>query len=381
MGGCFDHCRGAVGGSDKRCDDVSPLCISPLLSVSLQSSFWLKNSSKHTKGRFHLVRVPQCYNNMTTPILSWGFQRYPFPMVVIAIDGGHSFRKTGKLLEMQSDVRKFCSKEITRRVLHLDLHVSSPQIAAIWTPICRLIQECFPGLKSVLVDMNMEQKPGIQTWEILFEHLPTDLSKLAIALGTIPIRGSTETLPFLHIGSSFPHLLELTLRYHLVCFGRSLSLESCKDLAQAVKALPLLKVLCVRHVPMENPEESSKHLVDVIRRKASLVRVDFDGGYKLLDPLQAREERLRGQDVDTMGYLSLRRHRLDEESVEALQFGPRIQQAKLHLNQEDARDSTIEQWVKAISSVRDRLDCLDYLFSSMDPTLYAPAAIAALRKN
>ena len=63
----------------------------------------------------------------------------------------------------------------------------------------------------------------------------------------------------------------------------------------------------------------------------------------------------------------------NKDQTEALQYGPRLHAAKQqYLKQPKV---TTEDFVEALVSVRDRVDCLDRLLSTTDPSLFARPAV------
>jgi len=86
----------------------------------------------------------------------------------------------------------------------------------------------------------------------------------------------------------------------------------------------------------------------------------------------------------------------DKEILAALQYGPRLHQARRQYlpflltsssstspwssnsSAPDGKqeDPSLEQWVQAILSVQDRFDCFHYLFTQMEPNVYVQPAMA-----
>jgi len=224
-----------------------------------------------------------------------------------------------------------------------------------WERFCRTIQECLPCIRALHISYAMHLSD--HQWACLFKHMPSQVSKLLIQnVGDLP-------LTFRQIGISLPRLQHVTMagppitgkdsyRLHTV------TLTSCHILATSLEQLTLLRKVYLDMVLTES-KECWGPVLKTIGKNPNLEEVMFNEGWR------------RRNDGILMTSVT------DRRVLEDLQFGPRLQEAKrLHLSLPAAGDSkharfTLEQLVEALISVRDRIDCLDYLIREMDPSLFA----------
>ena len=222
-----------------------------------------------------------------------------------------------------------------------------------WEQFCRTIQKCLPCLKT----LNIEHTYYLSDhqWACLLLHMPAQLSTLTLS----DIRISP--LSFQQIGISLKMLQELVLVGDFSVFDpvvKCLPPDCCQIIADSLEELTVLRRLTIGNMRTINPKESWAPVLKSIRKNARLEQVRFDPGW-------TRENN------------NVVRYPLDPQVMEDLQFGPRLQQAKRQYLSGHPETLTIEQWVGALISVRDRIDCLDYLICEMDPHLFARQVLSS----
>ena len=115
----------------------------------------------------------------------------------------------------------------------------------------------------------------------------------------------------------------------------------------------------------------------------SLPDVSYKGGWeRLVAAFQSREQ-LEEANIfqGNTSYGDRVVTPMSEEELDAIQFRPRLNDATANFASGGRFPESLEEFVNAVVSVRDREDCLDYFFSSVDPNLFAPSAIANLKKR
>lgn len=218
----------------------------------------------------------------------------------------------------------------------------------IWPRFCQIIANTLPYLKICFVDHP--HRFGDEKLRTLLEHLPPQIEELVLWIlnGEIP-------LSMKQIGVSLPQLevLEICGLHSSDCASIA---ESARVLAGTLRNLPRLRSVQLEQLTAENARRVWRPVFDVIQQNPLLETVTIGHPF---------------YDIDESGKVEV----LDwgSEDLDPLQFGPRLNKAKqMFLSTESL---SLEDFVQALISVRDRIDCLDYLISQTDPNLYAWQAL------
>ncbi|CAB9520420.1 expressed unknown protein [Seminavis robusta] len=238
-----------------------------------------------------------------------------------------------------------------------------------WREFCQAIQQCLPHVTRLEVEQphNLSDAQCVA----LFRHLaPNSLTHL-----TMNVIGGNLPGMFRQIGRSFPQLQELILmgnadwemdedgfEYHSVMDDTN---GQC--LGDSLHCLSKLKKVSIAQFVTCNPQVFWEPVWSAIRSNPNLQVVQFRGGYHFCE------------DQDGEAY-SFEEFPVEEDILNDLQYGPRLNQAerdclRMDETEKEASSFSLQQWVEALISVRDRVDCLDYFLSTTDPNLYAWSAI------
>ena len=159
--------------------------------------------------------------------------------------------------------------------------------------------------------------------------------------------------------------------------GRGISPECCEALAKSLRKLRKLSKLTLANLIVQQVGPCWGPLLKAIRDIPTIAELDINGGWhqRPIAPFAGAPRICQGIT-------------LSANNMEKVQYGPRICEAKkkylTKINPEDGSEMepSLEDWVNAIISVRDRMDCLHYLMSESDPNMFAvPALEAALAKG
>lgn len=220
---------------------------------------------------------------------------------------------------------------------------------SLWLKFCETIQCCLPNLR--ILHLHSPQFFGDAKCKVLLEHLPTELTHLELAFTR-----EDQPLTLHQFCTSFPKLEELKIvEYDM------LSVAGSEILTESLRQLCQLKKVTLRSMTSENVEDVWRPVFAALRSNRHLEEVTITGVWHNY-LAEAGEQEARKESVCWL-----------TEETEALQFGPRLNQAKKKFL--SGKSLTKGDFVRAIVSVRDRLDCLDYLLSGVDPNLYAQQAV------
>lgn len=214
----------------------------------------------------------------------------------------------------------------------------------MWKQFCSVLGEHAKTTNMMKHVAVVVQGASQNLWLELFHRLPSQLTGLKMYIF------DHEVAPILlhRILAFFPNLEELIISF---CVSKSdeIPTEARNNLANSIASLPSLKQIQLYFGLSQAHRSDWGTVVQAVRSKPILETVIFNDSGKATSP----------------------------EDREAMQFGPRLHKAR---RGHDVRDppKTLSEFVEAITAVRDRVDCLDYFFSQVDPNLYAPVAIANL---
>ena len=214
---------------------------------------------------------------------------------------------------------------------------------SIWNRFCELLQRHLPNIKRL--HLHYPHALGDSKCKVLLKHLPSHLTHLELAFvkGDLP-----ETLQAL--GGTFPSLEELKMAEY-----DELTVNGGKQLASSLRQLTKLQKISLRNFSSENVKDVARPIFDAIRCRSHLKEVSISGLW----------HNYIGSGREPVYWLA--------EEVDALQFGPRLNQVQQEFLSKESL--SLPDFVNALISVRDRVDCLDHIISKVDPNLYAKQAI------
>jgi hypothetical protein len=225
-----------------------------------------------------------------------------------------------------------------------------------WKRVCQALAASLPNLTSIEATYA--------------EHLSDN--KWAALLACFP---NLASLKFKHVGSFTETFRVVGTLKHLECLsftddacartsGSGLSPVACVALGKAFLQLKSLSKLTLRFLIMQDPRPCWKPLMQSIRQIPTLETCWVNGGWQM-----------RTIGIHPGASVIFNRINLDASSLANMQYGPRICEArKLHLQDPDA---PLENWISALAEVGDRIDCVHYLLSQMDPNMFANAGLEA----
>lgn len=229
--------------------------------------------------------------------------------------------------------------------LTLDFRFGWPNNGIVWAQLCNFVQEVSPQIFAFSTTLSPQIDD--KEWAALLQQLPSTLQEL-----TITTERDTP-LAYEQIGRSFPDLQSF-----LVHHGDGCPLFVPREkLPMVIGALPALRKITLWNLPEVSYQISWQQLVSSIQSRQDLEEANIFQGYTP-----------QGRAVNP----------LSDEELEAIQYRPRLNEAKQQLVADGNLPDSLEEFVDTIIAVQDRVDCLDYLFSNVDPNLYAPAAVASL---
>ena len=253
----------------------------------------------------------------------------------------------------------------------------APTDCCVWTAFCELLHEFYSDARSFSIACPLFHPviglpPTLVSSDrraaTLLRHLPRQLRKLSIVPFSTGIGDFDAPLMMRQIAVSFPQLEEVVLKGEDISEGGSfacVSLLTFEELANALADLPINRLTFSQLFMNDRLGECWDTLLAIA---------------------EAVGPRLESLTVDTLyhwnwgegvtgGFID---HQPNHpEVLHALQCYPRVNQAKQH-HFPDGNTPTRKEWVEAIIAVRDRVDCLDYFLTHVDPHIYAEDAILAL---
>jgi hypothetical protein len=187
---------------------------------------------------------------------------------------------------------------------------------------------------------------------------------------------------------SFSHLIKFESLQELVLEDASIEGEALelswrvwKVLAESLLPASLERVV-LRNVAFVSvlwdpaPQPCWLPLVQSLSRISTLQYVQFDHCQVYSKGIRERVND-DGETEMTADKSPLEPLCLPVELEQIMTFYPRLNQAGIGPLIDKRETSTIMEWVEAMVLVRDRVDCLHFILSSMDPTVFARAALDA----
>ena len=217
-----------------------------------------------------------------------------------------------------------------------------------WSAFCNIIMRATSSMGIQCVNLRIRDHEGFcDCQRQLLEHLPPDLLRLQCS------RGFLDTRTVCKHAWVVPCLRLQKLRF------QNISAED-DDLAGCLQGLPALHILALESVASSN--YSKKRFINTIRGNPNLREVSAKylsweyGTTNDGEPIQINRP-------------------WAEEEYEALQFGPQINAARRLVGIKPIDDNnekyavTLKDFVRLLAAVNDRVDCLHYLLSTMDPAI------------
>jgi len=264
-----------------------------------------------------------------------------------------------------------------------------------WHCVCETLVQTLPNVTTLQLH-HAEHLDDVKRKELL-EHF-SRITKLQIKQV-----GGTMTETFRWIGTMH-NLSHLCIKEDGSARSTSagLSPECCKVLAESLFKLPKLSSLTLENLILQDVSPCWTPILKSIRSIPTIADLSINGGwhqYSLLDGNNNNNNAMNGNFFganNMAGPTICQRIQLSATNMEKLQYGPRICEAKdKYLNKQkrkmecnddnnksEANEPILRDWVDAIISVRNRIDCIHYFMTQMDPNMFAiPAMEAAKAKE
>jgi hypothetical protein len=238
-----------------------------------------------------------------------------------------------------------------------------------WTQVCQTLAASLPNITCLRIDYAEHVSDG--HWAILLQHFSSITRLEIIHMGDFPETCRT-------MGAVLASTLqELSLQdepYAARTSAVGLSSECCTNLATSLKQLVHLRRLTIQNLIVQDVSPCWKPLLVTIRSLPTIAQLQINGGWHKKQTIGQE----RGGAAPPIPRVTCRRIPLSAHNLERLQYGPRICAAKeLYWNGKKGDALALEDWIHAIVAVRDRIDCVYYFISEMDPNMFAKPALEA----
>ena len=287
------------------------------------------------------------------------------------------------LAEMLETIRRRYSRSTRKLVLDVTLSMGwNAMLDTEWNWFVGTMGSCLVNLES----LETRQSTHYSTEFLDDKKLQSLLTHLAPRIRHLHI-GNTADYPrtFEKLGS-LPSLQDLTIAKTSDDEHKRVTWQTWETLGRSLKALPKLERVTfdsIQFVEVVWDPPPTKQIWDPIISSLSQMRrlshCKFDD-CRVIVKKQGEHLALDGAPLTIWQESSYRKFALSEEEQRSISFFPRLNNdANLQYLLQRRETATVTEWVNALIAIRDRADCLLYLFKEVfDPATLARASLCHL---